>query len=579
MPFLKNLRATAPAARPPLLAGCNTVVMNPSGDVAAQQARPDRHLDRADAADHRPGDRADAAVRLALSRSPTPRPTYEPDWDHSTQLELVIWARAAADHHRAGRAHLDQHPHARSVPPAAPHRRQARRSPPTPSRWRWRWWRSTGSGCSSIRSRASPRSTSWPRRSTCRSVQDHRLVGDELVLHSGAGRPDLRDARHGDQAARASSTSRASTKASRPTTAAPASRDMRFKFHGLSDADFDDWVAKVKAGGGALDRADYLELEKPSEREPVRRYGDGRRRACTTPSSTAASSRARCACSEMMAHRRAGRHGQARRRQRATPSARRALDGAERAHYVGAMCTVDDPRDPTLPTALRRPPTRSPMSEHTRPDQADLRPPHLGGDPATTSRSCSAPSPPWRSAASRCSARSPTSSCGATLWRDWFTSIDHKKIGIMYMVLGLVMLLRGFADALMMRAAAGDRLRRQRRLPAAAPLRPDLHRPRRDHDLLRGDAARHGPDELRRAAADRRARRGLPVPEQLQLLDDRRRRRAGHGVAVRRRVRPHRLAGLSAAVGHRCTARTSGSTTTSGRCRSPASARCCRAST
>ncbi|WP_409032290.1 cytochrome o ubiquinol oxidase subunit I [Janthinobacterium sp. CG_23.3] len=39
-----------------------------------------------------------------------------------------------------------------------------------------------------------------------------------------------------------------------------------------------------------------------------------------------------------------------------------------------------------------------------------------------------------------------------TLWRDWITSIDHKKIGIMYMVFGLVMLLRGFADALMMRA-------------------------------------------------------------------------------------------------------------------------------
>jgi len=39
-----------------------------------------------------------------------------------------------------------------------------------------------------------------------------------------------------------------------------------------------------------------------------------------------------------------------------------------------------------------------------------------------------------------------------TLWRDWITSIDHKKIGIMYVILGLVMLLRGFADALMMRA-------------------------------------------------------------------------------------------------------------------------------
>jgi cytochrome o ubiquinol oxidase subunit 1 len=38
------------------------------------------------------------------------------------------------------------------------------------------------------------------------------------------------------------------------------------------------------------------------------------------------------------------------------------------------------------------------------------------------------------------------------LWREWFTSIDHKKIGIMYIILGVVMLLRGFSDAIMMRA-------------------------------------------------------------------------------------------------------------------------------
>jgi cytochrome o ubiquinol oxidase subunit 1 len=36
------------------------------------------------------------------------------------------------------------------------------------------------------------------------------------------------------------------------------------------------------------------------------------------------------------------------------------------------------------------------------------------------------------------------------LWREWFTSVDHKKIGIMYVILALVMLLRGFADAVMM---------------------------------------------------------------------------------------------------------------------------------
>ena len=37
------------------------------------------------------------------------------------------------------------------------------------------------------------------------------------------------------------------------------------------------------------------------------------------------------------------------------------------------------------------------------------------------------------------------------LWKEWFTTVDHKRIGIMYMVLGVVMLLRGFSDAVMMR--------------------------------------------------------------------------------------------------------------------------------
>ena len=37
------------------------------------------------------------------------------------------------------------------------------------------------------------------------------------------------------------------------------------------------------------------------------------------------------------------------------------------------------------------------------------------------------------------------------LWHAWFTSVDHKKIGIMYMVLGLIMLVRGFSDAILMR--------------------------------------------------------------------------------------------------------------------------------
>src|SRR3984893_9095085 len=37
------------------------------------------------------------------------------------------------------------------------------------------------------------------------------------------------------------------------------------------------------------------------------------------------------------------------------------------------------------------------------------------------------------------------------LWREWITSVDHKRIGVMYMIVALVMLVRGFADAIMMR--------------------------------------------------------------------------------------------------------------------------------
>src|SRR6202040_1484826 len=37
------------------------------------------------------------------------------------------------------------------------------------------------------------------------------------------------------------------------------------------------------------------------------------------------------------------------------------------------------------------------------------------------------------------------------LWKEWLTSVDHKRIGVMYIVLALLMLVRGFADAIMMR--------------------------------------------------------------------------------------------------------------------------------
>ncbi|KAF1031369.1 MAG: Ubiquinol oxidase subunit 1 [Burkholderia lata] len=37
------------------------------------------------------------------------------------------------------------------------------------------------------------------------------------------------------------------------------------------------------------------------------------------------------------------------------------------------------------------------------------------------------------------------------LWTQWLTTVDHKKLGVMYIIVALIMLLRGFADAIMMR--------------------------------------------------------------------------------------------------------------------------------
>ncbi|MBN3832470.1 cytochrome o ubiquinol oxidase subunit I [Burkholderia sp. Ac-20344] len=37
------------------------------------------------------------------------------------------------------------------------------------------------------------------------------------------------------------------------------------------------------------------------------------------------------------------------------------------------------------------------------------------------------------------------------LWTEWLTTVDHKKLGVMYIIVALIMLLRGFADAIMMR--------------------------------------------------------------------------------------------------------------------------------
>ena len=51
------------------------------------------------------------------------------------------------------------------------------------------------------------------------------------------------------------------------------------------------------------------------------------------------------------------------------------------------------------------------------------------------------------------------------LWQEWITSVDHKRIGVMYVLLAAVMLLRGFIDAIMMRSQQALAFRSEGYLP------------------------------------------------------------------------------------------------------------------
>ena len=132
------------------------------------------------------------------------------------------------------------------------------------------------------------------------------------------------------------------------------------------------------------------------------------------------------------------------------------------------------------------------------------------------------------------------------LWREWITSVDHKRIGVMYMLLGVVMLFRGFIDAIMMRS--------QQALAFQAP----GYLPPEHYDQI---FSAHGTIMIFFGAMPLMiGLMNFVVPLQLgvrdvafptlnsvELLADGDRRAAGQHLAVRRRVRAHRLAALSAA--------------------------------
>ena len=131
---------------------------------------------------------------------------------------------------------------------------------------------------------------------------------------------------------------------------------------------------------------------------------------------------------------------------------------------------------------------------------------------------------------------------------EWVTSVDHKKIGVMYILVAIVFLLIGGAEALVMRLQL---MWPGARVISAGSVQSDDDDAWHNDDLLRrhADLGRRG--QLHRAASDRCARHGVSATQRLRLVGDALRRRPGVFQLRHRRSAGNRLVRLCPAHGTR----------------------------
>ncbi|CAN5276342.1 ubiquinol oxidase subunit II [soil metagenome] len=273
MPLVKKFRRSLLAAAALVsLGGCNMVLMNPSGHIALQQ----RDLIII------------STILMLLIIVPVMVMTavfawryrytnehtaadYDPDWSHSTGLELLIWSAPLLIIIALGAVTwISTH----TLDPYRPlDRIDATRGTTEESRplvvqvvaldWKWLFFYPE-QGIATVNELAAPVDRPIQFKITSSSVmnsffipalagQIYAMPGMQTQLHAVINKPGEYEGFSANYSGAGFS-------------------HMRFKFHGLADADFDKWVEDIKAGGGALDRPGYLALEKPSIAEPVHRY-------------------------------------------------------------------------------------------------------------------------------------------------------------------------------------------------------------------------------------------------------------------------------------------------------------------
>jgi cytochrome o ubiquinol oxidase subunit 2 len=252
------------------LAGCDMVVLNPSGDIAAQQA----HL-------------VVVSTLLMLLiivpvmflicyyawhyRKSNTSAKYEPEWDHSTRLELLIWGAPLLiiivlglitwiythllDPYRP-LSRLDEHrPVAADVTPLE--------IQVVAMDWKWMFIY-PGQGIATVNELVTPIDVPIRFKMTSSSVMNafyipalagmvYTMPSMETQLNAVMNKVGVYDGFSSNYSGAGFS-------------------DMKFKYHGVTQADFDAWVAKTRANA-KLTRADYVELDKPTIKHPIMHFG------------------------------------------------------------------------------------------------------------------------------------------------------------------------------------------------------------------------------------------------------------------------------------------------------------------
>jgi cytochrome o ubiquinol oxidase subunit II len=244
-----------------LLAGCNTVLLHPAGAVAKQQG----HLIVVSTLLMLLVIVPVIALTVIFAwryRKSNTKATYTPDWDHSTQLELLIWAAPLMIIIALGAVTwITTHT-------LDPYRKLHKNDKPLTVEvvaldWKWLFIYPE-QGIAVVNDVAAPVDVPVHFKITASTVmnsffvpalagQIYAMPGMQTELHAVMNSAGSYDGFSANYSGRGFS-------------------DMRFKFHGMSQEEFNRWVSQAKASGQVLDRAAYAELERPSEHDPVKRY-------------------------------------------------------------------------------------------------------------------------------------------------------------------------------------------------------------------------------------------------------------------------------------------------------------------